>query len=127
MADFYDFNSTFWLSLTTMVFGFGGACLAYSLRSKCSHIKLCYGCVDVTRDIDAEVELEEAGLTPISPSLEQPIATNPPASRISFSRSMLADETLPMRRVTPPISRKGSMLSFEIQKEIQKELSNNNV
>ena len=124
MADFYDFNSTFWLSLTTMVFGFGGACLAYSLRSKCSHIKLCYGCVDVTRDIDAEVELEEAGLTPISPSLEQPIATNPPANRISFSRSMLPDET---RRVTPPISRKGSMLSFEIQKEIQKELSNNNV
>ena len=105
----------------------GGACLAYGLRSKCSHIKLCYGCVDVTRDIDAEVELEEAGQAPISPSLEEPIATNPPASRISFSRSMLPDETLPMRRVTPPLSRKASMLSFEIQKEIQKELSYDNV
>ena len=97
MADFYDFNSTFWLSLTTMVFGFGGACLAYGLRSKCSNIKLCYGCVDVTRDIDAEVELEETmGQQPISPVLEQPanISTRrsitPPISRISFNRSMMS-------------------------------------
>ena len=109
MADFYDFNSTFWLSLTTMVFGFGGACLAYSLRSKCSHIKLCYGCVDVIRDIDAEVELEETmGQQPITPTLEQPPNTpslgriTPPVSRISFNRSMLSAE-------------------------IQKELSNDNV
>ena len=81
-----------------MIFGFGGACLAYGLRSKCSNIKLCYGCVDVTRDIDAEVELEETmGQPPITPALEQPPnparrSVTPPISRISFNRSMISTE-----------------------------------
>ena len=56
-----------------MIFGFGGACLAYGLRSKCSRMKLCYGCIDITRDIDAEVELEETvGQPSIVPLLQQP-------------------------------------------------------
>jgi len=108
MADFYEFGSVFWLSLSTLIFGFGSACLAYGLRSKCSHIKLCFGCIDVTRDIGAEVELEE---TMGQLSLEQPVTTTPP-----------------LNRITPPLSRKGSMLFTEIQKELNlRELSNNNV
>ena len=97
MADFYDFNSTFWLSLATMIFGFFGACLAYGLRSKCSRMKLCYGCIDVTRDIDAEVELEETlGQQPIAPLLQQPSYTSgtvtPPINTMTrtASRSLLA-------------------------------------
>ena len=105
MPDFYDFNSTFWLSLTTMIFGFGGACLAYGLRSKCSRMKLCYGCIDITRDIDAEVELEETvgqppitpllhqpGIQPIAPGLHQAGNITPPVNTMtrSASRGLLA-------------------------------------
>jgi hypothetical protein len=106
-SDFYEFGSTFWLSLGTLIFGFGGACLAYGLRSKCSSIKLCYGLIDVTRDIDAEVELEQTvEQSPITPTLEQPPAVH---------------------KVTPPVSRNRSLLASEIKELIQKELSNNNV
>ena len=104
-----------------MIFGFGGACLAYGLRSKCSNIKLCYGCVDVTRDIDAEVELEEAGQPAITPTLEQP-PNIPPSNRISFSRSMLPTEIQPLNRITPPVSRKSSMLFADIQKELSNDI-----
>jgi hypothetical protein len=105
-TDFYEFGSTFWLSLATLIFGFGGACLAYGLRSKCSNIKLCYGCVDVVRDISAEVELEQTTeQSPITPTLEQP----PPPNK-----------------VTHPV-RTRSLLANEIKELIQKELSNNNV
>ena len=55
MGDFYDFNSTFFLSLATMTFGFFGLALGYALKSKCSSVKLC-GCIEIVRDIEAELE-----------------------------------------------------------------------
>lgn len=117
MNDFYEFGSTFWLSLTTLIFGFGGACLAYGLRSKCSHIKFCCGCVDITRDIEAEVELEQTTeQAPITPTLEQPPRVRrktPPVGHVSFNDSMLTKQN-------------HSNLVLE-KLQIHKELSNNNV
>ena len=50
------FNSTFVLSMGTLVVTASGVCLAYALRSKCSSVKLCCGCVDIVRDVEVEVE-----------------------------------------------------------------------
>ena len=57
MADFYDFNATFSLSLATMVFGFLAGALGYALKSKCSSIKCC-GCIEIIQDVELEAELE---------------------------------------------------------------------
>lgn len=51
-----QFNSTFVLSMGTLVVTASGVCLAYALRSKCSSVKLCFGCIDVVRDIPGEIE-----------------------------------------------------------------------
>lgn len=41
----------------TLIVTASGVCLAYALKSKCSNVKLCFGCIDITRDV--EIELEE--------------------------------------------------------------------
>ena len=51
-----SFNSTFVLSMGTLFLTASGVCLAYALKSKCSSVKLCFGCVDIVRDIEAELE-----------------------------------------------------------------------
>ena len=50
------FNSTFVLSMGTLVVTASGVCLAYALRSKCSSVRLCGGCIEVVRDVEAELE-----------------------------------------------------------------------
>ena len=57
MADFYDFNATFFLSLATMIFGFFAGALGYALKSKCSSIKCC-GCIEIIRDVELEAREE---------------------------------------------------------------------
>ena len=51
-----QFNSTFVLSMAGIVVTASGVCLAYALRSKCSTVRLCCGCIDIVRDVDAEIE-----------------------------------------------------------------------
>ena len=62
MAESLSTNSTFYLSLATMAFAFLSASLAYTIKSKCSSVKCCYGALEIIRDIEAEVELEEQQL-----------------------------------------------------------------
>ena len=50
------FNSTFVLSMAGLVATASGVCLAYALRSKCSSVRLCFGCIDIVRDVEAELE-----------------------------------------------------------------------
>ena len=50
-----SFNSTFVLSMGTLVVTATGVCLAYALKSKCSSVKLCGGCIDIVRDVEAEL------------------------------------------------------------------------
>ena len=63
-----SFNSTFFLSLGTMITAAIGVCLAYALKSKCSSVKCC--CVEIIRDIDAELE---EGPTPVPGSATVPL------------------------------------------------------
>ena len=58
MAEQLSTNSTFYLSLATMAFAFLSASLAYTIKSKCSSVKCCYGALEIIRDIEAEVEIE---------------------------------------------------------------------
>ena len=62
MADSLTVNGTFYLSLATLAFAFLSGALAYTIKSKCISVKCCYGLLEIIRDIDAEVELEEQAL-----------------------------------------------------------------
>ena len=54
----YDFNSTFFLSLATMTFGFFAGAIGIAYRSKCTSVKIC-GCLEIIRDVAIEAEIEE--------------------------------------------------------------------
>jgi hypothetical protein len=82
MADFYDFNATFFLSLATMVFGFLAGALGYALKSKCSSIKCC-GCIEIIRDVELEAELE---VTPVQQQLPQNETLPPVPPAVSRTR-----------------------------------------
>ena len=59
MSNMYDFNSTFFLSVGTLIITGSGVCLGYALKSKCNNVKICYGCLEIERDVDLEADLEE--------------------------------------------------------------------
>ena len=82
MADFYDFNATFFLSLATMIFGFLAGALGYALKSKCSSIKCC-GCIEIIRDVELEAELE---VTPVQQQLPQNETLPPVPPAVSRTR-----------------------------------------
>jgi hypothetical protein len=71
MSDLYDFNSTFFLSLATMVFGFLAGALGYALKSKCTSVKLC-GCIEIIRDVELEADIEEQTQPPQSNEIPPP-------------------------------------------------------
>ena len=55
MSPFYtEFNATFWLSMGTLIFGFGGVIINGMFKSKCKKCKIC--CIEVERDTQAEIE-----------------------------------------------------------------------
>ena len=57
-TNLYDFNSTFFLSLATMTFGFIAGAIGIAFKSKCTSVKLC-GCLEIIRDVEIEAEIEE--------------------------------------------------------------------
>ena len=48
--DWLEKNSTFLLTLFGMVGGCAGSMMVYFLKSRCSEIKLCWGCVNCVRE-----------------------------------------------------------------------------
>ena len=91
-ADLYDFNSTFFLSLATMVFGFCAGALGYALKSKCSSVKLC-GCIEIIRDVELEADIEENMMHHNEPITNNPSEPNVSAPRReSHRRSQLANQ-----------------------------------
>ena len=92
----YDFNSTYWLSMATMTFGFCGVCLAYALKSKCSKVKCC--CIEIDRDIEAELEEDRMvgvpNLPNQQPQQQQPQQQNQSVRRISRQNSPQEDLTV---------------------------------
>ena len=53
------FNATFWLSIVGVLGATMGLIFTAINKSKCSNIKLCWGCFECIRNTEAEVELEE--------------------------------------------------------------------
>jgi hypothetical protein len=82
MSDLNNFNSTFFLSLATMTFGFFGVALGYALKSKCSSVKCC--CIEIIRDVELEADIEENTI-----QQQQPVALidNIPNSQLSSRKS----------------------------------------
>ncbi len=65
-----DFNGTFFLSLGTLFITAISVCLGFALKSKCKNVKVCFGCLEIERDIDAEVDVEMAQ-PPVAPPVDQ--------------------------------------------------------
>lgn len=53
-----EFNSVFFISLATIITGSLGVAIKYCLRSKCEHLSLCFGMIDIDRRVDIEANLE---------------------------------------------------------------------
>ncbi len=84
-----EFNSSFWLSVTGLFIGSIATCFAYCYKSKCSHIKLCGGLVDVMRDIEAELEdAENAVDVPNNSTNPTPVVEDQPIRRSSIRKSV---------------------------------------
>ncbi len=57
-----DFNSGFFLTIAGIVTAFLSGTLVYCIKSKCSRCTLCYGLIDIQRDVALEEKIEEAEL-----------------------------------------------------------------
>ncbi len=77
-------SETFWITFTTMGFGFLTGALAYALKSKCSRVKCC--CLEIIRDIDAELE---EGTAPIPAPVPETI---PVPALVAVRRASLRNE-----------------------------------
>tara|TARA_R100000951_G_scaffold59047_1_gene49719 strand:+ start:183 stop:425 length:243 start_codon:yes stop_codon:yes gene_type:complete len=61
--DWLEKNSTFLLTLFGMVGGCAGSMMVYFLKSRCSEIKLCWGCVNCVRQ-PLPVDMVEVSANP---------------------------------------------------------------
>ena len=65
-----NFDGTFWLSLTGIIVGFASGALIYCIKSKCSKCFLCFGLINIERDVKTEAEEErfeiEHGINPFT-------------------------------------------------------------
>ena len=54
------YDAVFFISLATLIFGFLGLIVRYTLKSKCEHFKCCFGLFEIDRRVDLEVQEELA-------------------------------------------------------------------
>ncbi len=57
-----EFGGTFWLTVTGVISAFVSGALVYAIKSKCSRCSLCFGLIDIHRDVALEEKFEEAQL-----------------------------------------------------------------
>lgn len=50
------------ISIITIGMAFLSACLGVAYKAKCSHMKCCFGCMDIDRDIKSELKEDLAQL-----------------------------------------------------------------
>lgn len=57
MRWFETFDSVFWLSISTGVFGFLAILVKYGFKSKCDKVKFCSteGCISIHRVVEIEI------------------------------------------------------------------------
>jgi hypothetical protein len=52
------FDGVFFISLATILVGVFGMSIKYCLKSKCEHLSLCCGLINIDRRVDLEVQEE---------------------------------------------------------------------
>ena len=52
------YSEGFWITIIGVISGILALSIRYCLRSKCSNISLCYGCIQINRNIEEEVKEE---------------------------------------------------------------------
>ena len=52
------FDGVFFITISTLLFGCFGVVIKYCLKSRCDTINLCYGMINIHRDVKIEEELE---------------------------------------------------------------------
>ena len=62
MTWYVEFGSTFWITLATLLTGSIALCVRYCLKSKCTNVRLCFGCIDIDRAVELE-QNEEIEIT----------------------------------------------------------------
>lgn len=55
-------DPVFWVSIAGLVIGAYKFSLSQIYKSKCSDFKLCYGCINVKRDVSIEAKIDEKAL-----------------------------------------------------------------
>ena len=54
-----SFDGTFWLSLSGIIIGFASGALIYCIKSKCSKCSLCFGLINIERDVKLETDEQQ--------------------------------------------------------------------
>ena len=57
--DSTQFNAGFWISFVGLILSFAGILLIYCLKSKCKKCSICFGLIQIERDVNAENEEEK--------------------------------------------------------------------
>lgn len=55
-------DAAFWVSIATLVIGAYRFSLSQAYKSKCSNFKMCWGLLDIKRDVHVERQIDEAAL-----------------------------------------------------------------
>ena len=71
-----EFNSTFWITLATILTGSIGLAIKFCLKSKCDNVSCCWGGLTIHRNVEIEQEEEmkamEMGLSRQDSNLNTP-------------------------------------------------------
>ncbi len=60
-------DSAFWISIATIVIAAYRFSLSQIYKSKCSDFRLCFGCINVKRDVQIEAHIDEKALDAAHP------------------------------------------------------------
>ena len=59
MAGDNAFDGVFWITISGAIIGFLGLAIKQCFKSKCSSVRLCFGLINIQRDVNAEEKIEE--------------------------------------------------------------------
>jgi len=54
MVWYNEFNSVFWITVSTLLTGSIGLSVRYCLKSKCDSVKVCWGALEIHRNVELE-------------------------------------------------------------------------
>jgi len=58
MSWWIEFNSVFWITITTILTGSIGLAIKFCLKSKCDNVSCCWGGIVIHRNVEIEQEEE---------------------------------------------------------------------